>query len=81
MVGQGQYESHIQAVGDLFSSILHNIKKVTSGQHKTCTTVKMVVKYQANLMWWDAKETCQGWTDQMLIGITKAQPRKSKHGI
>lgn len=50
MIGQGEYESHIQAVGDLFSSILHNNKKVTSGQHKTCTTVKMVVKYQANLM-------------------------------
>lgn len=47
---QGEYESYIQAVGDLFSSILHNNKKVTSGQHKTCTTVKMVVKYQANLM-------------------------------
>lgn len=31
-------------------------------------------------MWWDAKETRQGWTDQMLIGITKALPRKSKHG-
>lgn len=73
--------SQLQEMGDLLSSSLDNKQQTCSGQCKTCTTVKMVVKYEVDLIWCDARETPQGWTDQMLIGIIKAEQRKSKHGI
>lgn len=51
--------SQIQAMGDLPPSSLDNKQQTSSGQHKTCTTVKIIEKYEVNLIQCDARETPQ----------------------